>query len=123
MNYTWTNDDVKLAEKFIEIRKRGFYADSKQLTDLYNRVLHKNVNVTNCGSCLSQRVNELEQALNSFKKQMEVSGLTATELTNEIKAIEDEIQPPKSVSEAQPSTMKEGENKAVKKAKNGAKVK
>jgi len=123
MNYTFTNDDVKLVEKFIEIKNKGFYCDGTQLTEVYNRVLHKSVNPTNCGSCLRQRVNELEQALNSFKKQMEVSGLTATELTNEIKAIEDEIQPSKSVSEAQPSTMKEGENKAVKKAKNGAKVK
>jgi len=123
MNYTFTNDDVKLVEKFIEIKNKGFYCDGKQLTDVYNRVLHKSVNSTNCGSCIRQRITELEQALNSFKKQMEVSGLTATELTNEIKAIEDEIQPSKSVSDAQPSTMKEGENKAVKKAKNGAKVK
>jgi len=119
----WTNEDVEKVEKFIEIKNKGFYCDGAQLTEVYNRVLHKSVNPTNCGSCLRQRVNELEQALNSFKKQMEVSGLTATELTNEIKAIEDEIQPSKSVSEAQPSTMKEGENKAVKRAKNGAKVK
>jgi len=116
MNYTWTNDDVKLVEKFIEIKNKGFYCDGKQLTSVYNRILHKSVNPTNCGSCLRQRVNELEQALNSFKKQMEVSGLTANELTNEIKAIEDEIQPSESVSDAQPSTMKEGENKAVKRA-------
>lgn len=123
INYTWTNEDIKLVEKFIDIKQRGFYCDGNQLTQVYNRVLHKSVNSTNCGSCLRQRVNELEQALNSFKKQMEVSGLTATELTNEIKAIEDEIQPSKSISDAQPSTMKEGENKAVKKAKNGTKVK
>lgn len=123
INYTWTNEDIKLVEKFIDIKQRGFYCDGNQLTQVYNRVLHKSVNSTNCGSCLRQRVNELEQALNSFKKQMEVSGLTANELTNEIKAIEDEIQPSESVSDAQPSTMKEGENKAVKKAKNGAKVK
>ena len=123
MNYTFTSEDFKLVEKFIEIKNKGFYCDGKQLTDVYNRVLHKSVNPTNCGSCLRQRVNELEQALNSFKKQMEVSGLTASELTNEIKAIKDEIQPSKSVSEAQPSTMKEGENKAVKKAKNGTKAK
>lgn len=82
INYTWTDEDVKLAEKFIEIRKRGFYCDSKQLTDLYNRVLHKNVNVTNCGSCLSQRCRELEGALNHFKAKMAQESVKEVEVDN-----------------------------------------
>lgn len=102
MNYTFTNEDIKLVEKFIDIKNRGFYCDGKQLTDVYNRVLHKSVNPTNCGSCIKARINELEQALNHFK------------------AIQSDCE---SVPEAQPSTMKEGENKAVKRAKNGAKTK
>ena len=64
---TWTSEDVKLVEKFIEIKNEGFYVDGGQLTSAYNRILHKNVNVTQCGSCLRQRVNELEAALNKFK--------------------------------------------------------
>jgi len=64
---TWTSEDVKLVEKFIEIKNKGFYVDGGQLTSAYNRILHKNVNVTQCGSCLRQRVNELEAALNKFK--------------------------------------------------------
>lgn len=66
----WTNEDVELVEKFIKIRNRGMYADGKQLTDVYNRVLEKNVHVTSCGSCLRQRVSELEKALNKFKEQI-----------------------------------------------------
>lgn len=67
---TWTNDDVKLVEKFIEIKNRGFYVSGEELTNAYNRILHKHVNVTQCGSCLRQRVTELENALNHFKQKM-----------------------------------------------------
>lgn len=68
----WTNEDVKLVEKFIEIRNKGFYADGGQLTEVYNRVLNKHLNPTNCGSCIRQRVNELEEALNRFKRSLEL---------------------------------------------------
>lgn len=67
---TWTSEDVQLVEKFIEIRNKGYYVSGEQLTEVYNRVLHKNVNVTSCGSCLRQRVNELADALDRFKKQI-----------------------------------------------------
>lgn len=80
----WTSEDVELVEKFIKIRNRGMYADGKQLTDVYNRVLEKNVHVTSCGSCLRQRVSELEKALNKFKEQIALknaqdSGFTTVE--------------------------------------------
>lgn len=64
----WNQEDINLVEKFIEIKNKGYYADGKQLTEVYNRVLGKNANVTSCGSCLRQRVNELESALNYFKE-------------------------------------------------------
>lgn len=70
MNYTFTDEDVKKVEKFIEIKNKGFYCDGAQLTAVYNRVLGKNAAVTNCGSCLRQRVTELENALNHFKQKM-----------------------------------------------------
>lgn len=66
----WTDEDVKLVEKFIDIKNRGYYADGTQLTEIYNRVLEKRVNPTNCGSCIRQRINELEEALNRFKRQI-----------------------------------------------------
>lgn len=63
----WTKEDIELVEKFIDIKNRGYYCDGTQLTQVYNRVLGKNVNVTNCGTCLRGRVSELEAALNQFK--------------------------------------------------------
>lgn len=68
----FTDEDVKLIEKFIEIRNRGYYSDSAQLNDVYNRVLEKNVAPTSCGSCMRARISELETALNQFKKTLEV---------------------------------------------------
>lgn len=73
MNYTFTNEDVTFVEKAIEIRNKGFYMDGGQLTEVYNRVLHKTAPPTNCGSCIRQRINELEAALSSFKKSLEVN--------------------------------------------------
>ena len=95
---TWTNDDVKLVEKFIEIKNKGFYVSGEELTNAYNRILHKHVNVTQCGSCLRQRVSELEGALNHFKA---LEAKRETEL----------------------NTVKEEENKAVTEAGNNLKSK
>ena len=64
----WTKEDIELVEKFIDIKNSGYYCDGTQLTQVYNRVLDKNVNVTNCGTCLRGRVSELEAALNRFKE-------------------------------------------------------
>lgn len=69
----WNKEDVELVEKFIEIKRKGFYVDGGQLTEVYNRVLNKHVNPTNCGSCLRQRVQELEAALDRFKRLSEAS--------------------------------------------------
>ena len=63
----FTKEDIEKIEKFIDIKNRGYYADGGQVTEVYNRVLEKNVNVTNCGSCLRGRIQELEAALNQFK--------------------------------------------------------
>ena len=70
---TWTSEDVQLVEKFIKIKNSGFYCDGTQLTTVYNRVLHKSAPTTNCGSCMRQRISELEMALNQFKKTLEVN--------------------------------------------------
>lgn len=69
----WNKEDIEKVEKFIEIRNKGYYCDGAQLTEVYNRVLEKHVNVTNCGSCLRQRVNELAEALERFKRLSEAS--------------------------------------------------
>lgn len=74
----WTNEDVKLVEKFIQIRNKGYYANGGELTVVYNRVLEKNVPPTNCGSCIRARITELENALNQFKKQMENKAISSS---------------------------------------------
>lgn len=68
---TWTSEDMKLVEKFIEIKNKGYYVSGEELTSAYNRILGKSVKPTNCASCLKQRVQELEDALNRFKKLSE----------------------------------------------------
>ena len=93
----WTSDDVRMVEKFIEIKNRGLYCDGGQLTEVYNRVLDRKVNPTNCGSCIRQRINELEAALNKFKM-----------LSEELK--EEEV-----------DNVPQEENKAVRKAAKGKK--
>lgn len=82
----WTNDDVKLVEKFIDIKNKGYYCNGKELTEVYNRVLEKRAPTTNCGSCIRQRISELENALNHFKQQMEnkaISSLSESETKDE----------------------------------------
>ena len=69
----WTNEDVTMVEKLIDIKNRGYYCDGGQLTEVYNRVLEKNAPPTNCGSCMRARIGELETALNQFKKTLEVN--------------------------------------------------
>lgn len=65
MNFT--ERDKELVRKFINIKKRGLYVDSMQLTEAYNRILDKNVRNTTCGSCMRARIAELETALNKWE--------------------------------------------------------
>ena len=64
-----TEEDIKFIEKAIEIRNKGYFVNSTELTDVYNRVLNKHRTPTSCGSCLRMMVNELEAALKAFKAQ------------------------------------------------------
>lgn len=65
MNFT--ERDKELVRKFINIKKRGLYVESTQLTEAYNRILDKNVRNTTCGSCMRARIAELETALNKWE--------------------------------------------------------
>lgn len=89
----FTKEDIELIEKFIEIKNKGYYADGKQLTEVYNRVLEKNVNVTQCGSCLRQRVSELENALIHYKK--------AQERQKELQEADNKVEPNEATVEAE----------------------
>lgn len=113
----WTKDDIALVEKLVDIRNRGYFADGKQVTDLYNKILNKNLPTTNCSSCIRARITELENALKRFKKQAELSGLTASQLIDEINDIKADLSPSESVTEEDETTIKEDENKAAMKAR------
>lgn len=64
----WSEYDIMMVEKFIDIKNKGYYADGKQVTEYYNKLLNKHATPTNCGSCIRQRVGELENALNHAKE-------------------------------------------------------
>ena len=101
----FNKEDIALIEKFIEIKNKGYYADGGQVTDVYNRVLDKRVNPTNCGSCIRGRISELEAALNRFKslsekaveepKQEEVNNVTPEENNESEKPVRRVGRPPK----------------------------
>lgn len=92
---TISKEDIEKIEKFIELKSKGYYADGGQVTELYNRILDRHVNPTSCGSCIRQRITELEDYYKKYK--------------------EDVLKASESISEPQPTTTKEEENKAVKK--------
>ena len=112
----WTNEDIELVEKFIEIRNKGFYVSGEQLTEVYNRVLNKHVAVTNCGSCLRGRVSELEAALNQFKRLSE----KASEAKTEVK-VDNTKEEENASLDAGATNAELVETKAVKKAGKGKK--
>lgn len=115
----FTKDNVKKIERFIEIKNRGYYANGNELQAVYNEVFEVNKPATNCGSCIRQRIQELENVLRAFKRNGEMSGFTdVNAYIDEINAIESEIKPSESVSTPEPTVMKVEENKAVSEPKN-----
>lgn len=69
-----SSDDLKLIEQFHSILNRGYYADSKQVTDEYNKLIRKPQGLqlaqpTNCASCLRRRILELVDLLTKVKNQ------------------------------------------------------
>lgn len=104
----FTKEDIERIEKFIEIKNKGYYADGGQVTEVYNRVLERSVNVTNCGSCLRGRIQELENALNHFK---------------ELSKRQDEIKAQEALKEEQVDNVTPDENKASEGAENKSVIK
>ena len=78
-NITITNEDVEQIKKFKQIRDKGYYVSGADVTKLYNKVLHQNVEVTNCSSCIRRRIGELVHIMDTFLKQMELTGATTVE--------------------------------------------
>ncbi len=79
----FTDEDIKLIKKFVDIKNRGYYASGSEVTEVYNRVLEKRVAPTNCGSCIRQRICELEGALNQFERKLQKEQELASNSSNE----------------------------------------
>lgn len=73
-----STEDIELIRKFEDLSAHGFYVNSQQVTDAYNRILDKHVGNTTCGSCIKQRIAELVMVRNRYELQLELSKPTET---------------------------------------------
>lgn len=106
----WTEEDIEKVRKFIEIKRRGHYVETHELTTVYNRVLEKHVNNTSCGSCLRQRVEELERAL--MRYEADKAKKKAEEIKAQEASKEEEVDnTPQEEKEADTGQIKEEETK------------
>lgn len=67
-------EDREKIEKLVSILNRGWYANSKEVTDLYNKYIRSGqtpVASTSCSSCIRQRVLKLKTFLENNKKEEE----------------------------------------------------
>ena len=68
-----SSDDIRLVEQFHDILNRGYFCDSKQVSDEYNKLIRipqglTPVNVTNCATCLRRRILELVDFVSKIKE-------------------------------------------------------
>lgn len=68
-----SKEDIELIRKFEDLSVHGYYVNSQQVTDAYNRILRKNVGNTTCGSCIKQRIAELVMVRNRYELELELS--------------------------------------------------
>lgn len=71
---TISSEDVRLIEQFHDILNRGYFCDSKQVSDEYNKLIRipqglTPVQPTNCASCLRRRILELVDFVTNVKNQ------------------------------------------------------
>lgn len=85
--------DKILIKKFDEIRQKGYYVSSNQVTSLYNKILEKNVNNTSCGSCLRGRIQELVNALRKQEQAEKKAQEAARKAAEETKVAVEENAP------------------------------
>lgn len=64
-----SNEDRELIRKFDSIRQKGYYCNSKQLQNVYNRVFNVSMTPTSCSSCMRQRIQKLVNALNKEEEE------------------------------------------------------
>ena len=68
-----SSSDIKLVEQFHSILNRGYYADSKQVTSLFNKLIRvpqglQPASPTNCATCIRRRILELVDFVSKIKE-------------------------------------------------------
>ena len=58
-----SQEDREKIETFVEAKNKAHRVNGNEITDLYNRVMNKKVRPTGCGSCIKQRISEMERKL------------------------------------------------------------
>lgn len=82
------NDIKKIKDAY----KRGYFVKGSEVTALYNAVFNKNLNSTNCSSCIKNRANELINAYNKYieQKQIAEQSSTAQATENNLPSVEEQ---------------------------------
>lgn len=62
-----TQEDIKHIENMHNARQKGLYYDTSIVTRIYNKLLSKNENPTNCGTCIRRRTDAIWSEYNRIK--------------------------------------------------------
>lgn len=63
--------DFQKIETLENIMNRGYYAQPREVTDLYNKVFGTRLSITSCSSCLRHRISLLVKEMRRAKAQLE----------------------------------------------------
>lgn len=66
----WNSVNIINFEIVINIAKQGKRVSGSDITEIYNSVFNKNLNPTNCGSCINQRYKQLKQSYDKFIEEL-----------------------------------------------------
>lgn len=83
--------DFQKIETLENIMNRGYYAQPREVTDLYNKVFGTRLSITSCSSCLRHRISLLVNEMRRAKAQLEkqVPEIEAEIETKEEKEVKD----------------------------------
>lgn len=64
-----TNNQIEKINLLSYSKTKNMRVNAREVTDLYNEVMGKRVRMTTCGTCIRNRIGELEGRLAMFKEQ------------------------------------------------------
>jgi hypothetical protein len=66
----WDSVNIINFEVILTIVKQGKRISGTDITEIYNSVFNKNLNPTNCSSCINQRYKQLKQSYDNFVEEL-----------------------------------------------------